>query len=600
MPHVRLAAVAILALLPLAIVSACSGGGSGNRAAPVTATPQNATLVLQFSVPARVASASGRRVSYVSTATASFGIFIAPTAALLPTMPTASVDVGPNCTPSGGGQTCSTTVTVPTGSVVVNVRAYAGSHATGAILGAGTTTVTIYANAVNHVALALTGIVGSIDLTFATPSAIIPVAIASATPAPIGVTVTARDLAGVAVVGAYADASGVPLTITLSASGGAQFSLANLSAATSGIMLDISAVNAATVAISASAGAIPVTTPAPLTFTYTAAGVVSTFAGTAGSSGSNDGNHATAHFMHPGGIAVDAAHAVYVADVDNDEVRKIATDGTVTTVAGAPQHSGNQDGNGSNAHFSAPTGVAADSISNAIYVADGSNGAIRKIASDGTVTTIAGLSMTYGDSDGMGASARFTYPAAIATDALGNLYVADSMRHTIRKITTTGSVSTLAGIPGSQGWADGTGASALFNAPSALVVDSHGNVYVADSSNDLIRKITSAGTVSTLAGVRNCSNYVDGPGTIACFDDPAGITIDSSNNLYVADTGNNVIRKVSPSGFVTTLAGFGRHAGSSDGTGAVARLDGPTGIAFDANGTLYVSDRNNHILRVIR
>ena len=600
MSHPLWAKVVLLAALPLGGVSACAGGGGGTSMASTPAAHQNATLALQFIVPARAASGSGRRVSYVSSATASFGIFIAPTAATLPTTPTASVDVGTNCAASGGGQTCSTTVTVPAGNVVVNVRAYASSHATGAVLGAGTTTVSIYPNATNYVALTLTGIVGSINLAFASPTATIPVSLSSTTPASMGVTVTARDLAALPIVGNYADATGAPLTISLSATNGAQFSLASLSAATSGITLDISAVSAATVAIAASAGAIPVTTPAPLTFTYQAAGIVSTFAGTAGTSGSNDGNHTTAHFMHPGGIAVDAAHAVYLADVDNDEVRKIATDGTVTTIAGAPQNSGNQDGNGSNAHFSTPTGVAADTISNAIYVADGSNGSIRKIASNGTVTTIAGLSTHFGDSDGMGSNARFTYPAAIATDTLGNLYVADSMRHTIRKITPAGAVSTLAGIPGSQGWIDAPGASALFNAPSGLVVDSQGNVYVADSSNDLIRKITPTGVVSTFAGVRNCSNYVDGAGTVACFDDPAGITIDSANNLYVADTGNNVIRKISPQGFVTTLAGLGRQAGSSDGTGSVARLDGPTGIAFDANGTLYVSDRNNHIVRVIR
>ena len=215
----------------------------------------------------------------------------------------------------------------------------------------------------------------------------------------------------------------------------------------------------------------------------------------------------------------------------------------------------------------------------------------------GTVTTFAGG--VNGSTDGTGADARFNSPYGVAVDGDGNVYVADTSNHTIRKITAAGVVTTLAGTAGSFGSADGTGADARFFYPYGVAVDGDGNVYVADRANHTIRKITPAGVVTTLAGAAGSSGSADGTGAVARFNYPDGVAVDGGGNVYVADTSNHTIRKITPAGVVTTLVGAATENGFSDGRGPLARLYAPYGVAVDGGGNVYVADYANHAIRKV-
>ena len=328
------------------------------------------------------------------------------------------------------------------------------------------------------------------------------------------------------------------------------------------------------------------------------AGVVSTVAGSAGQGGSSNGTGSAARFYYPSNVAVDSAGNVYVADQYNDEIRKITPSGVVTTLAGSAQQMGSSDGTGSAARFFAPTGVAVDSAGN-VYVADQSNDEIRKITPSGVVTTLAGSAQQMGSSDGTGSAARFYFPMGVAVDGAGNVYVADRANDEIREITPSGVVTTLAGSAGQTGSSDSTGSAARFYWPTGVAVDSAGNIYVADSDNDELRKISSSGVVTTLAGSATQTGSSDGTGSAARFYDPNGVALDATGNLYVADAKNDEIRKITPAGAVTTLAGSVGQIGSSGGTGSTARFDYPTGVAVDSAGNIYVADFYNDEARMI-
>ena len=332
----------------------------------------------------------------------------------------------------------------------------------------------------------------------------------------------------------------------------------------------------------------------------TSDGVVTTLAGSAGSSGSNDGTGSTARFTYPSGVAVDGSGNVYVADNYNNTIRKVSTGGVVTTLAGAAGCSGNADGTGSTARFWAPWGVAADRAGN-VYVADADNDTIRKVTAGGAVTTLAGLAGVGGTSDGAGSAARFSDPAGVAVDHWGNVYVADFNNHTIRTITPGGMVSTLAGVGGfyGMGYADGTGAGAGFHNPCGVAVDTAGNVYVADTGNNTIRKIAPGGLVTTLTGKEGNPGSADGDALSARFSGPSGVAVDAARNVYVADTGNQTIRKVMPEGIVATLAGVPGSSGTNDGPCAAARFYNPSGVAVDGGGNVYVADQGNHTIRKV-
>jgi sugar lactone lactonase YvrE len=316
--------------------------------------------------------------------------------------------------------------------------------------------------------------------------------------------------------------------------------------------------------------------------------------------GSDDGRGAAARFYGPEAEAMDSAGNIYLADYLNNAIRKIAPDGTVTTLAGHPGefNNGAADGVGSLARFSNPTGVAVDTFGN-VYVADFYANTIRKITPGGMVTTIAGSYGQLGSNDGVGSAARFAYPAGIAVDKAGNLFVADAGNDTIRKIDPTGMVTTIAGAAGIYGTADGTGTGARFTHPNGVTLDSAGNIYVADFDNHAIRRVTPDGVVTTFAGRPGVAGYADGPGADARFTHPFNTAFDGAGNLYVADGATQTIRKIDSAGNVTTLAGSPGQEGSNDGTGMTARFDYPHGVVVDPAGNVYVSDWGNWSIRKV-
>ena len=271
---------------------------------------------------------------------------------------------------------------------------------------------------------------------------------------------------------------------------------------------------------------------------------------------------------------------------------------TFTTFAGLPP--GSADGTGSAARFNSPAGVAVDSAGNT-YVADTVNSTIRKITPAGVVTTFAGLAGSPGSANGTGSAARFAGPVAVAIDSIGNIFVADTNNHTIRKITPARVVSTFAGLAGSNGSTNGTGSIARFTFPNALAVDSANNIYVADTGNHTIRKITPAHVVSTFAGLAGSPGSADGTGSAARFNFPAGVAVDRAvtGNIYVGDTSNFTIRQITPAGVVTTLAGLAGVRGAANGTGSAARFHLPEGMAVDSAGNIYVADADACTIRKI-
>jgi alpha-tubulin suppressor-like RCC1 family protein/ATP-dependent protease HslVU (ClpYQ) peptidase subunit len=315
------------------------------------------------------------------------------------------------------------------------------------------------------------------------------------------------------------------------------------------------------------------------------------FAGS-GTIGSANGAASAASFSHPSGVAIAGNGDTYVADYWNNKIRKITASGVVSTFAGSGA-AGSANGAGAAASFNYPHGIAVDALGN-VYVADRNNHKIRKITSAGIVTTLAG-SGTSGTTNGTGAAASFNLPLGVAVDVIGNVYVTDGDFYSlIRKVTPSGVVTTMAGS-GTPGFANGTGIAASFNSPHGVAVDNAGNVFVTDDGNNRIRKITSTGVVTTFAG-SGAFGSLNGTGAAASFSYPAAITIDGAGNLYVAD-GNKKIRKITSSGVVTTFAGSG-GTGAANGPALTATFDYVAGISINPSGeALFIADYNYHIIR---
>ncbi|MDM0021918.1 NHL repeat-containing protein [Variovorax saccharolyticus] len=324
-----------------------------------------------------------------------------------------------------------------------------------------------------------------------------------------------------------------------------------------------------------------------------AAAQVSTFAGS-GTIGSVNGNGTAASFYLPYSVVVDKNGSLLVSDTATNLVRKISPAGDVTTFAGGSSGT-SQDGNGTAASFSGLSGLALDPTGNA-YAAEFGGNRIRKITPAADVTTLAGNG-SIGSLDGHGSSATFNTPSSVATDVDGNIYVLEFIGAVVRKVTPAGNVTTLAGS-GIAGFADGTGAAVSFGQAYGIATDAVGNVYVADSSNNRIRKITPGGVVTTLAGSGQIG-ATDGAGSSASFSMPGGLTVDSDGNVYVADTGNSLLRKITPAGVVSTLAGQPGVLGAQNGIGAAATFKQPYGVTVDAVGNLYVADTFGNLIRKI-
>lgn len=335
------------------------------------------------------------------------------------------------------------------------------------------------------------------------------------------------------------------------------------------------------------------TSPATGTLSLTIPYVVSTLAGS-GSVGMQDGIGTQTTFNNIRGVAVDTWGNVYLADRDNNCIRKVTAAGVVTTLAGNGS-ADYVDGAGTAARFKMPYGVAVDSQGN-VFVGDYGNNRIRKITAAGLVTTFAG-SGSVGYLDANGTSAMFNRPLGMTVDSFDNVYVGDYDGQRIRKITPNGDVTTIAGS-GGTGYSEGQGTNAVFHGPVIAAPDRQGNLYVMDYSNYAVRKISTTGVVSTLAG--GCgSGYADGTGTAAKFNLAWGVAVDLWGNLYIGDAQNQRVRKITATGVVTTIAG-NSATGGTNGVGTAATFNQPCGVAVDERGNIYVGDGIGHRLRKLQ
>lgn len=334
----------------------------------------------------------------------------------------------------------------------------------------------------------------------------------------------------------------------------------------------------------------PITPPTSPTSTTSTTGnepIVTTYAGT-GAKGFVDGTLKTAQFDKPYGIAVDGQGNVYVTEYAGSRIRKIAADGTVSTLAGSGVY-GYKDGKGAAAQFRSPGKMVCDSQGNVYVIDDGSR--IRKITPAGDVTSVAGNG-SCGSADGPVASASFCGLGGIAISSTGDLYICDSNNNRIRKISG-GQVTTVAGSK--EGYADGAGSVALFKSPNAIAIDSKDNLYVGQTN--LLRKITPQGVVSTFVGSSTgFSGPVQGTGAAVILGSPFGLATDASDNIYVADFTYSLIWKITPAGVATIITGGGD--GYKEG-GRSAQFYSPSDIGRDILGNFYVTDYNNYVIRKI-
>ena len=325
---------------------------------------------------------------------------------------------------------------------------------------------------------------------------------------------------------------------------------------------------------------------------------VLTLAGRAQVGGGTNGPGTNALFSAPTALVADATGNLFVADSQNHVIRKIGTNGNVTTFAGQFGIPGSANGTGTQARFNSPSGIALDPGGN-LFISDTGNHTLRKITAAGVVSTLAGLAGQSGVTNATGASARFNSPLGLAVATNATIYLADSGNHLIRKISSSGAVSTLAGSPENWGDNDGTSTNARFNGPVGLALDAHDNLFVADSNNHTIRKITPAGVVTTWAGNPGVDGCVDGDALAARFCKPAELAFDRKGNLFVADSFNHVIRKISRAGYVSTVTGSAGNAGAADGVNGQARLFNPYGLAVKPDGSLALADAYNETIRVV-
>ncbi len=331
-------------------------------------------------------------------------------------------------------------------------------------------------------------------------------------------------------------------------------------------------------------------------------GIINTVAGSGAPGYSGDGGAATsAQLYYPSGVAVDGSGNLFIADTSNSRIRKVSTSGIINTVSGngTPGYSGD-GGAATSAQLATPAGVAVDGSGN-LFIADESNNRIRKVSTSGIVTTVAGTGTADFSGDGGAAtSAQLFYPKGVAVDGSGNLFIVDT--YIIRIVSTNGTITTVAGndTVGFSGDDQG-GTSAQLSYPKGVAVDGSGNLFVADSGNRRIRKVSTSGIITTVAGNGAIGYSGDGAAAASAqLSGPAGIAVDGPGNIFIADAGNNRIRKVARSEIITTVAGTGADAFSGDGgTAASAQLGFPNGVAVDGSGNLFIADFDNNRIRKV-
>jgi sugar lactone lactonase YvrE len=334
---------------------------------------------------------------------------------------------------------------------------------------------------------------------------------------------------------------------------------------------------------------------------------ITTIAGNGVQGFSGDGGPATsAKLDTPDGVAVDGQGNIYIADLRNSRVRKVSVDGTIATFAGTGQPGFSGDGGlATSARLYAPEGVAVDGQGN-VYIADRNNYRVRKVSPGGTITTFAGGGKpgSLGDG-GLATSATLRSPSGVAVDGQGNLYIADRDNSRVRKVNRSGTITTFAGTDKERFSGDGGPAtSALLYRPDGVAVDGRGNIYIADTFNNRVRKVSPGGTITTFAGTGACSSLQPGdggPATSANVCNPRGVAVDGQGNVYIADTNSSRVRKVSPGGTITTFAGTG-SCGPVVGNGGPpnqAQLCGPSGMAVDGQGNLYIAEESRSRVRKV-
>jgi sugar lactone lactonase YvrE len=329
-------------------------------------------------------------------------------------------------------------------------------------------------------------------------------------------------------------------------------------------------------------------------------GIITTVAG-GGNSGLGDGGSATsAQLYNPSGVAIDSTGNLFIADTENHRVRKVSSSGVITTVAGGGEY-GPYSGPATSARLYNPSGVAIDSAGN-LFIADTGNYSIRKVSTSGIITTIAGNgSGGYSGDDGSATSAQLNSPAGVAVDSVGNIFIADKYNNRIRKVSS-GIITTVVGN-GTEGFSGDNGpatSAQLFN-PNGVAIDSAGNLFIVDTRNNRIRKVSSSGIITTIAGGGDNRLLGDGgPATLASLSWPNGAAVDSAGAIFIADSLGRSIRKVSSLGIITTVAGNGTEGFSGDGGPATsAQLAQPSGVAVDSTGAIFIADRANSRIRQV-
>lgn len=330
--------------------------------------------------------------------------------------------------------------------------------------------------------------------------------------------------------------------------------------------------------------------------TATAQDSVRTLAGVPETPGSTDGTNTTARFNDPAGLAIAADGTIFVADNQNHAIRRIGTNGVVTTLAGLPGTPGSADGSVSNARFDSPTSLALGP-DGSLYVSDTGNHTLRRVTLAGVVSTLAGSAGNADYADGPATTARFNQPLGLAVAPDGTVFVADSGNHLIRVIATNGTISILAGNPETFGSADGTGTNAFFNSPVGLALAPDGSLFVSDANNFTLRRVTAAGVVTTIAGAAGQDGSTDGSAATARFGKPAELALAPNGTLYIADAAHHTIRRLTPDGRVSTIAGLVGADGAADGANGLARFFNPYGLAIAARGHLVVADTYNQTVR---